>query len=152
MAGVKGRSGGKRRGAGRKPLSDDLHRLRGTWRPQRHGLPTIGATAIATVPVATVDTEAPRHLRPATAAWFASVLKGWVLEAHDRMMLQAAAEAWDQSQTAREILADGLTVPTADGGCKAHPLPATVAAARGQFAALIAQLDLDDAGTPRGGQ
>ena len=52
MAGVRGRSGGKRRGAGRKPLSDDLHRLRGTWRQERHGLPTIGATAIAPVPLA----------------------------------------------------------------------------------------------------
>ncbi len=132
-------------------MSDDLHKLRGTWRQERHGLPTIGATAIAAVPEPTAETEAPAHLRPETQAWFTSVLETWVLDQHDRMILQAAAEAWDQAQLAREILAaDGLTVRTADGGCKAHPCLTAATTARGQFATLVAQLDLDAAGTPGG--
>lgn len=36
VAGVKGKSGGKRGGAGRPPMSPEQHQQRGTFRPARH--------------------------------------------------------------------------------------------------------------------
>jgi P27 family predicted phage terminase small subunit len=79
------------------------------------------------------------------------VVQTWVLDGHHLRILQLAAETWDMSQSAREVLArDGLTVPTKDGGCKAHPLLTVATSARMQFASFIAQLDLDDAGAPGG--
>jgi phage terminase small subunit len=78
------------------------------------------------------------------------VAQTWELEQHHLRILQAAGEAWDQAQAARAAVAvDGLTVATADGGRKAHPLLTTATVARTQFASLVAALDLD-AGTPGG--
>jgi P27 family predicted phage terminase small subunit len=111
----------------------------------------VGATALA-VPAVAPAVDAPGHLRPETSAWFRHVAETWVLEAHHRRVLQAAAEAWDQAQGAREALArDGLMISAADGSPRAHPMVAAATAARAQFASLIAQLELDDAGTPAGG-
>ena len=54
---------------------------------------------------------APTHLRPATRRWYASVVRTYCLEPHHTMALQAAAEAWDRTQEARERLAaDGAYV------------------------------------------
>src|SRR3954453_1627101 len=47
---------------------------------------------------------APKHLRPATQRWFNDVCAQWPLEEHHRMMLQAAAEAWDRAVQAREAI------------------------------------------------
>jgi len=129
-------------------MSDDMHRMRGTWRRDRHGLSVVGATA--RIPASQpVVVEAPAHLKPETAAWYASVCGTWVLDAHHQRILQLACEAWDQGQAARaEVEHDGLTVATKDGGCKAHPCLTVATAARTQFASLIAQLELDDVGTP----
>ena len=147
MAGVKKRSGGKRRGAGRPPMSPEWHRLRGTSRGDRHA--STGATALAPAPAPTAIGEVPAHLRPETQTWFAVVVATWVLDRHHRMILQAAS--WDQGQLAREAIdRNGVTVRTADGGCKGHPCLTIATAARGQFASLVAQLELDDAGTPEG--
>lgn len=158
MAGMKGRSGGRRRGAGRPSLSADVHRLRGTYRPDRHGPRVIGATAAAIVPIAApspvekpdeTPTDAPTHLEPATLMWAEYILTNWTLDEHHARLLQLACEAWDTSQRAHAIVAvEGMTVPTAAGGCKAHPLLAVAAAARAQFASLIAQLNLEDVGKP----
>jgi phage terminase small subunit len=48
--------------------------------------------------------SAPQHLRPATQRWFNAVCEEYPLEQHHRMMLQAAAEAWDRAQAAREAI------------------------------------------------
>lgn len=150
MAGVRGRSGGARRGAGRLRQSADVHRLRGTFRPDRHGPRTVGAKALAgSIPKVTLD--AIGHLQPDTQRWVSDVSDVWVLDEHHQRLLQLAGEAWDQAQSARAILAtEGLTVPTAQGGSKPHPCVAIATAARAQFATLLAQLDLDDAGAPGG--
>jgi P27 family predicted phage terminase small subunit len=150
VAGARGRSGGRRRGAGRPRLGDQLHRLRGTWRPDRHG--RVGGGALpAITPVAIEPSQAPAHLEPATQAWYRHVCETWVLEPHHLRLLQAAAEAWDIAQAARASVArDGLTIATADGSVKAHPCLTVATAARAQFASLLAQLELDEAGRPGG--
>lgn len=52
----------------------------------------------------------PRHLRPASRRWVRWVLDSFVLETHHRLILVAAAEAWDRAQGAREIIdRDGPT-------------------------------------------
>ena len=92
--------------------------------------------------------EAPAHLRPETALWWRSVLADYELEEHHLRLLHLACEAWDRGQQARERLdRDGLTIPTGDGGLKAHPCVAIERDARIGFARLVRELDLD-AGAP----
>nr|WP_083238415.1 P27 family phage terminase small subunit [Methyloceanibacter marginalis] len=88
--------------------------------------------------------RAPQHLRPDTRTWFGSVLADYSLEPHHLKLLQAVCEAWDRLQQAREILAaEGLTIPTGDGGCKAHPCVGIERDSRLAVARLIRELDLD---------
>jgi P27 family predicted phage terminase small subunit len=151
VAGVRGRSGGKRRNAGRPRLSLEVHRLRGTLRADRHGLVGATATGPEVVPVVMEPGEAPDHLRPETRDWYTRVRSTWVLDEHHQRLLQLACETWDAAQRAREAIArDGVTVATADGRIKAHPLLVEARSARQQFAGLLAQLELDDVGTPGG--
>lgn len=157
MAGVKGRSGGTRRGAGRPPLDPATRVLRGTWRPDRHGPQPATAAPVVYEPAAgaagLVPPDPPGHLSAEAASWWTYVTTTWALDRHHLLLLRAASEAWDQAQQAREVLArDGLTVATADGGIKAHPCLTVATSARAQFASLVAQLDLDDAGAPAEGQ
>ena len=88
--------------------------------------------------------EPPAHLAPETADWWCAVLGDYELEAHHLRLLRLACEAWDRCQQAREILdRDGLTVPTGDGGLKAHPAIGIERDARTAFARLLRELDLD---------
>ena len=87
---------------------------------------------------------APEHLTPETAAWWSDVVENYMLEGHHLRLLTLAAEAYDRCQQARaEIARDGLTVPTGDGGLKAHPAVAIERDARLAFARLVRELDLD---------
>ena len=74
--------------------------------------------------------QAPEHLRPATAAWFDSVVVEFALEAHHYRLLQLAAESWDRGQQAREALeANGLVPwgqPRREGLRAAEVLPLAV--------------------------
>lgn len=88
--------------------------------------------------------RAPQHLQPATRSWFAAVLRDYELEPHHVRLLQLAGESWDRCTQARELLdRDGLTVPTGDGGLKAHPAVGIERDARLAFARLVRELDLD---------
>ena len=92
----------------------------------------------------TEQLEPPAHLAPETADWWCAVLGDYELEAHHLRLLRLACEAWDRCQQAREILdRDGLTVPTGDGGLKAHPAIGIERDARTAFARLLRELDLD---------
>ncbi len=92
--------------------------------------------------------DPPAHLRPETAHWWRAVLRDYELEDHHIRLLQAACEAWDRLQQAREqIDREGLTIATADGGLKAHLAVAIERDARLAFARLVRELDLD-AGAP----
>lgn len=88
--------------------------------------------------------RAPAHLAPATRAWWSSVLTEYALEQHHIRLLTLAGEAFDRATQARERIAlDGLVVPTADGGLKAHPCVAIERDSRLAFARLLRELDLD---------
>jgi P27 family predicted phage terminase small subunit len=88
--------------------------------------------------------DPPAHLRSETANWWRSVLRDYELENHHLRLLQAACEAWDRCQQAREqIDRDGLTITTVDGGLKAHPAVAIERDTRLAFARLVRELDLD---------
>jgi len=92
----------------------------------------------------TEQLDPPAHLDPETACWWRAVLGDYELEAHHLRLLRLACEAWDRCQQAREILdRDGLTVPTGDGGLKAHPAIGIERDARTAFARLLRELDLD---------
>ncbi|HEY1308459.1 MAG TPA: P27 family phage terminase small subunit [Vicinamibacterales bacterium] len=103
--------------------------------------PIIGTAALA--PPLTEPTDPPAHLRPETAAWYQHVCETWEITPSKRRLLQACCAAWDLSETARETIArEGMTVRTADGGTKVHPLMVTMKTARQQFASLLGMLDL----------
>jgi phage terminase small subunit len=86
----------------------------------------------------------PTNLRPATRKWFKSVLEDFSLEGHHIRLLTLAAEAWDQAQTAREVLdRDGQTFTDRFGQPKERPEIGILNAARIAFARLIRELGLD---------
>ncbi|TPL97316.1 P27 family phage terminase small subunit [Mesorhizobium sp. B2-3-10] len=86
----------------------------------------------------------PANLRPATKRWFKSVLDDYDLEGHHIRLLILAAEAWDQSQIAREVLdKDGQTFNDRFGQPKERPEIGILNNARIAFARLIRELALD---------
>ncbi|MCC8972160.1 P27 family phage terminase small subunit [Bradyrhizobium brasilense] len=88
--------------------------------------------------------KAPGHLAEPTRAWWRSVVKEYALEQHHLRLLQAACEAWDRLQEARELLLrDGLTVEGREGGLRPHPCIAIERDSRIGFSRLIRELDLD---------
>ncbi len=91
----------------------------------------------------------PAHLSPDAASWWRSVVADYDLEDHHLRLLQAAAEAWDRLQQARQALAEhgGLTFAKANGDLATHPAVAIERDARIGFARLVRELDLD-AGAP----
>ena len=87
---------------------------------------------------------APTYLQPVTRAWWEAVVSRWDLEEHHIRLLTLAAEAWDRGQMAREqILRDGLTTGTKEGGLRAHPAVRVENDCRLGFARLVRELDLD---------
>jgi P27 family predicted phage terminase small subunit len=92
----------------------------------------------------TAHPKPPSHLSKSSAEWWRGAVAIYDFEPHHLRLLQAAAEAWDRLQQAREAIArDGLTVPTSDGGLKAHPCVAIERDCRTAFARLVRELDLD---------
>ncbi|RAZ83205.1 hypothetical protein DPM33_33010 [Mesorhizobium hawassense] len=98
--------------------------------------------------------KVPPHLRPATKKWFKTVVEdyGHALEGHHVRLLTLAAEAWDQAQTAREVLdKDGQTFLDRFGQPKERPECGILQNARIAFARLIRELafDVDDPASSR---
>jgi putative hemolysin len=86
----------------------------------------------------------PKHLRPATKAWFSSVFDEYSLEPHHVRLLTLAAESWDRCCEAREALAAyGLTFIDRYGSPRARPEAAIESQSRIAFARLCRELDLD---------
>ncbi|RVC45104.1 MAG: P27 family phage terminase small subunit [Mesorhizobium sp.] len=86
----------------------------------------------------------PPHLRQATKKWFKSVCEDYALDAHHVRLLTLAAEAYDQAQTAREVLdMDGQTFTDRFGQPKERPECGILQNARIAFARLIRELALD---------
>lgn len=93
--------------------------------------------------------KTPPHLRQETQKWFRSVLSDFDLEGHHVRLLTLAAEAWDQAQSAREVLdRDGQTYTDRFGQPKARPEVDILQNARIAFARLLRELALDGVDAP----
>lgn len=88
--------------------------------------------------------EPPSHLSAEAAAWWGKVAADYMLESHHWKLVQAACEAWDRCQQAREVLADqGLVFVDKHGQPRAHPAVAIERDARIAFARVLRELQLD---------
>lgn len=89
--------------------------------------------------------QPPEHLSESAQEWWRSALSDYDFEPHHLRLLQAACEAWDRMQQARQALADhgGLTFTDERGVIRAHPAVAMERDARIAFARLVRELDLD---------
>jgi P27 family predicted phage terminase small subunit len=86
----------------------------------------------------------PLHLSPAMKRWWREVLSEYVLETHHLKVLQAACEAWDRGQQAREDVArNGLTINDRWGQPKLNPCVQVERDARTAFLRAVRELDLD---------
>ena len=78
--------------------------------------------------------------------WFKSVVHDYELEPHHLQLLRQAAEAWDLSQAAREVLAaEGSTCTDRFGQLKARPEAAMWRDAAAVFSRAVRELQLDAA-------
>lgn len=90
------------------------------------------------------ENSAPAHLRPDTAAWWASVAGDYALEAHHLRILTLAAEAWDRGVEAREAIAKhGTVYVDRFDQPRARPEVAIERDSRIAFARLVRELALD---------
>ena len=86
----------------------------------------------------------PRHLSREAEAWWRAVLAEYDLGPSDLKLLQAAAEAWDRAQEARQIVErDGAYVRDRFDQLKSHPAVEVERASRAQFEKLLRALRLD---------
>ena len=86
----------------------------------------------------------PAHLRPATRRWFSGVVENYQLEEHHVRLLTLAAESWDRTCQAREVLdRDGLTYTDRFDCPRARPEIAIERDSRIAFARIVRELDLD---------
>ncbi len=96
----------------------------------------------------TVDPRAPKapaHLSAASRRWFGHVVAEFNLEPQHVRLLQLAAEAWDEGEEARKLLARaGLVVTDRFGQERAHPAVAIRRDSRIAFARLVRELALED--------
>jgi hypothetical protein len=107
------------------------------------------STNLATLPVIEPKAAAilalpppPRHLSADMQTWWTHVTAEFELDAHRLHLLQAAAEAWDTKEAARNALAEhGLTFNGKDGP-RARPECAILRDSRIAFARLLRDLDL----------
>ncbi|MCK1279467.1 P27 family phage terminase small subunit [Bradyrhizobium sp. 61] len=92
---------------------------------------------------------APKHLRTHTRRWFDQVISDYELDGHHVKLLTLACEAWDQAQTAREVLdCDGQTFLDRFAQPKERPEVGILQNARISFARLLRELALDGVDGP----
>jgi P27 family predicted phage terminase small subunit len=122
----------------------ETHRLHGTrCRSKRQLAAVAPADPHQRIP------KAPGDLRPETKRWFRRAVTGWILEEHHIRLLSLACRAWDRCEAAREqLVREGLTVESARGGPRLHPLLRVENENRAAFRRLIAQLDLSETAAP----
>ena len=105
------------------------------------------------VPDKNTESLAPKHLKPATRAWFDQICREYELESQHLRILQLAAESWDTYEEARDSLADnGFTfVNKKHGDIKPRPEVAIMQNSRLAFLRAVRELNLDVAppDTPR---
>lgn len=91
------------------------------------------------------ESSAPKHLRPATRAWFDQIVRDFELESHHILILRIAAESWDAYEAAREAIAEhGPTfVNLKHGDIKPRPEVAIMQNSRIAFLRALRELNLD---------
>jgi phage terminase small subunit len=103
--------------------------------------------------VESANSTAPKHLKPATRAWFDEICRSFELESHHLRILQIAAESWDNYESARDAIAEhGFTfVNLKHGDIKPRPEVAIMQNSRLAFLRALRELNLDVAPpeTPR---
>ncbi|MET4722032.1 phage terminase small subunit [Bradyrhizobium japonicum] len=88
----------------------------------------------------------PTHLSPPSRRWIKQIIGDFDLESFHFRLLVKAAEAWDRSEQARELLAnEGITTLDRYGVAKTHPAIAIERDSRLAFARLLRELALDAA-------
>lgn len=91
----------------------------------------------------------PAHLSPATRKFWRIILDEFALESHHLRTLEAACQAWDRYQQAREILAKaGLTFTDRLGNVRARPECKVEADARTAYLRAMRELGLDHVANP----
>jgi hypothetical protein len=84
------------------------------------------------------------NLDPATRQWVRSLEKIYAFQSHHEKLLILAAQAWDDSQSARkEIEVAGQFITDETGNVKLHPGVKLCNEGRVIFARLIRELNLD---------
>ena len=137
MAGVKGRSGRKRK-------SLEAHILEGTWRPDRHGPrpSSFSGNNVLSLPQAS-SIEPPAELLAGlgdtAAAYVRTVFADFEPSKTEQFVLRSAAESLDRAIAIRACIdRDGL-MPNRSP----HPLLRHERAAHAQFLAAVRQLNLE---------
>jgi phage terminase small subunit len=87
--------------------------------------------------------KAPKHLRPATRAWWSNVVSDFQLEEHHVLLLTACAEAWDRSCEARAAIELEGLFPESGRSRKLHPAWALERDSKILFSRLLRELNLD---------
>lgn len=91
----------------------------------------------------------PKHLDKSTQKWVKSVLDDFDLEPHHFKLLVLAAEAWDRTVAARQVIdAQGMTFIDRFDQPKARPEIAIERDSRIGFARLVRELALDGVDVP----
>ena len=91
----------------------------------------------------------PDYLSAAMQAWWKQVMTHYEMEPHHTHLLQAATEAWDRMQQARQVLAErGLSYEITGGRQLPLPEVAIERDSRIAFARLVRELGLDDSTPP----
>ena len=153
MAGVKGRSGGARRGSGRKAKSPIERLVTGSWRPSRHGPPPstpvmAGAVAPLLFPQPAIPPPPAALLAGLTEPALVFVRGAWEQYASwspaDLVILRQAAEAVDAlAEFQTRLAADGRLVTNDRGVLVVHPFLRPQQSTRHVLISLLAQLHLE---------
>ncbi len=86
----------------------------------------------------------PKHLRPATKAWWSTVVHDYHLEPHHVLLLTAACESLDRAAQGREAVEkDGAFFVDRHGARKPHPGLQVERDSRALFSRLLRELGLD---------
>jgi phage terminase small subunit len=89
-------------------------------------------------------TTAPSNLSESMKTFYKQVVADYQLEPHRLKLLKMACECWDESEKARQELAEsGLTFKDKSGQVKAHPANKIATDNRILFARLLREMRLD---------
>jgi phage terminase small subunit len=87
---------------------------------------------------------APKHLSSEAKKWWTAVNETYDLAPHELLLLQSAAESWDEMQRARATTAkEGQTFVDRYGCPRPHPAVAIARDAKVTFNRTLRQLNLD---------